>query len=311
MQPWSFGADGLRRDASPNDDGAPTSSASPARAQVTPPVRPRRAGVLGAVEGDRGCPDRVRCQGGRARRAPRRVPHLPGQPALRRPGRLHPAPDPRAGRARPQRRGVRRAAVARARRGRGVHARPRARPVPRPRPLPDPRATRVHLARRRRRVRDDAERRGSASRSRSRGGSGQAPAARRGEFDIVHDNQCLGSGILELHRAGLAAARDAPPPDHRRPLDRARPRRDAPGSASRRGGGSGSCACRCAWRASCPPCSRSRRTRASTSTRQMRVAARAAHRRAGGRRPRGLPPRRTRREAPRPAHGHLVVATCP
>ncbi len=26
--------------------------------------------------------------------------------------------------------------------------------------------------------------------------------ARRGEFDIVHDNQCLGSGILELHRRG-------------------------------------------------------------------------------------------------------------
>ncbi len=26
--------------------------------------------------------------------------------------------------------------------------------------------------------------------------------SRRGEFDIVHDNQCLGSGILELHRRG-------------------------------------------------------------------------------------------------------------
>ena len=71
----------------------------------------------------------------------------------------------------------------------------------------------------------DAAPAGSASRSRTPGGSAKVLAARRGDFDIVHDNQCLGSGILELHRDGLAAARDAAPPDHRRPLDRARPRR--------------------------------------------------------------------------------------
>ena len=49
---------------------------------------------------------------------------------------------------------------------------------------------------------------------------------RRGDFDIIHDNQCMGPGVLRLHRRGLAPARDAAPSDHRRPLDRARPRRD-------------------------------------------------------------------------------------
>ena len=57
-------------------------------------------------------------------------------------------------------------------------------------------------------------------------------------------------------RAGarrVAAARDAAPPHHRRPLDRARPRRRPSGSATPRGAGSASCACRCASRGACRP----------------------------------------------------------
>ena len=46
---------------------------------------------------------------------------------------------------------------------------------------------------------------------------------RRDEFDLVHDNQCLGTGLLGLLRRRLAVRAHAAPPDHRRP--RPRPRR--------------------------------------------------------------------------------------
>ena len=41
------------------------------------------------------------------------------------------------------------------------------------------------------------------------------------DFDLVHDNQCLGYGLLAIDRAA-ARARHDPPPDHRRPAPRDR-----------------------------------------------------------------------------------------
>ena len=49
--------------------------------------------------------------------------------------------------------------------------------------------------------------------------------ARRDEFDIVHDDQCMGWGILRLYEARLAAARDSSSPHYRGPLHCPRPRR--------------------------------------------------------------------------------------
>ena len=49
-----------------------------------------------------------------------------------------------------------------------------------------------------------------------RGPADSWPSA-RGDFDIVHDNQCLGSGLLGHDGRRLAAAHDAAPPHHRRP----------------------------------------------------------------------------------------------
>ena len=44
---------------------------------------------------------------------------------------------------------------------------------------------------------------------------------RRADFDLVHDNQCLGTGLLDMMRdRRLAGRRDAAPPDHRRPRPR-------------------------------------------------------------------------------------------
>ena len=73
-----------------------------------------------------------------ARLPAHRLPRLPGQSALRRPGRLHAPPDARAGRARPRGDGVLRPALPGARRGRRARAGPEPRPLPRARPVPGP-----------------------------------------------------------------------------------------------------------------------------------------------------------------------------
>ena len=54
----------------------------------------------------------------------------------------------------------------------------------------------------------------------------QALNGRRDDFDLVHDNQSLGYGLLAIERARPAGDRHHPPPDHRRPAagDRARAR---------------------------------------------------------------------------------------
>ena len=42
------------------------------------------------------------------------------------------------------------------------------------------------------------------------------------DFDVVHDNQVLGYGILDIGEAGPAGGHHDPPPDHRRPPHRPR-----------------------------------------------------------------------------------------
>ncbi len=48
-------------------------------------------------------------------------------------------------------------------------------------------------------------------------------AERADEFDIAHDNQVLGYGMLDIEKLGPAADHDAAPPDHLRPTDRPEP----------------------------------------------------------------------------------------
>ena len=45
---------------------------------------------------------------------------------------------------------------------------------------------------------------------------------RRDEFDLVHDNQCLGTRAARVHPRRLAVRQHAAPPDHRRPRSRSR-----------------------------------------------------------------------------------------
>ena len=45
-------------------------------------------------------------------------------------------------------------------------------------------------------------------------------AERRADFDVVHDNQCLGSGLLNDRRTRPAGGGDCAPPDHPRPHPR-------------------------------------------------------------------------------------------
>jgi hypothetical protein len=87
-----------------------------------------------------------------ALRAPRRLPHVPGQPSLRGPGGVHPPSDPGGGGPRPLGHGVRRSALSRSRPRRGVRPRAQPRPLPGPGPLPGPKARGVRLRRRRARV---------------------------------------------------------------------------------------------------------------------------------------------------------------
>ncbi len=45
-------------------------------------------------------------------------------------------------------------------------------------------------------------------------------AERLGDFDVVHDNQCLGTGLLQDRRAGSAGGGDRAPSDHPGPRAR-------------------------------------------------------------------------------------------
>ena len=54
----------------------------------------------------------------------------------------------------------------------------------------------------------------------------RARSDRRADFDLVHDNQCLGTGLLGFVRRRLAVRRHAAPPDHRRPRPRPRARHE-------------------------------------------------------------------------------------
>ncbi len=189
----------------------------------------------------------------RAGRPARRLPHLPGQPPLRRPGRLHPPPDPRAGGAGPLGRGPLRPAVARGGRRGGLHPGSRPRPLPRARPLPGPAPPGVLTT-----AIDALEFAVMCT-----AGFGEPwayslrarrlLAARRDEFDLVHDNQCLGSGMLGMVARRVAAAHHPAPPDHRRPPAGPRPRHQPLAEVHHRGGGSASCACRSGWPGGCRP----------------------------------------------------------
>ncbi len=112
---------------------------------------------------------------------------------------------------------------------------------------------------------------------------------RRDEFDLVHDNQCLGRGLLGFVRDGwpfvntlhhpitvdrdldLAAAIVAVAPAHPAPLVRLL------------------AACRWTWRASCRVTSRCRENSKKDIVAQMGVASRHAAHRAGRRRPEAVP----------------------
>ena len=69
-------------------------------------------------------------------------------------------------------------------------------------------------------------------------------------WDVVHDNQCLGHRDGEDGRAA-AAARDRPPPDHRRQEARAGRDRATRGGSSRSAAGTRSSGCRSACSSSC------------------------------------------------------------
>ena len=88
---------------------------------------------------------------------------------------------------------------------------------------------------------------------------------RAGEFDLVHDNQCLGYGILQLEKQH-PDDRHAAPPDHQGPPagDGATPRTGA--SAGRSAAGTRSSRCRAGSPRGCRASSSSARTRSTTST---------------------------------------------
>ena len=159
-------------------------------------------------------------------------PHLPGNPRCGGQGVYTRHLTRELVEPRPLRRGLRGAAVAELDERRRLHPGARPRPVSGPGPVPQSPLPR-----------SSARRRTPSSSARcSAAGFGEPLAfsrrivkileARRGEFDIVHDNQCLGSGILELHRRGWPLLETLHHPDHRRPFDRPRPRRVPRGSGS-------------------------------------------------------------------------------
>ena len=93
---------------------------------------------------------------------------------------------------------------------------------------------------------------GSPSRTRSACGSAGCSRDRRADFDLVHDNQCLGSGLLGMMDDGwpvLATLHHPITVDRDLDLAHATERR---GGASRCAAGTGSSACRCRSRAQLP-----------------------------------------------------------
>ena len=105
-----------------------------------------------------------------------------------------------------------------------------------PDPFRVPEAPRVPRPDRRRGVRSPCARPASRSRRRSARGSPGCCADRVDDFDIVHDNQVLGYGMLDIEKHRAAADHHAAPPDHLRPPDRPRqtPRPVAPKLTLRR-----------------------------------------------------------------------------
>ena len=80
-----------------------------------------------------------------------------------------------------------------------------------------------------------------ASPSRAPSASAGRPAAleRLADFDVVHDNQTLGYGMLDIERAA-SAGDDHPPPDHLRPQGGPRRGQGHPQAAGRCAGGTAS-----------------------------------------------------------------------
>ena len=125
-----------------------------------------------------------------------------GNPRCGGPGRVHPSPDPRTGRARTFGRGVRRGALARARSRSRLHP---GRPASTSTVIPTRSACRILGSSR-------AGRTGSEFGVMCTAGFGeplaysrrarQILADRRGDFDVVHDNQCLGTGMLGMVEDG-------------------------------------------------------------------------------------------------------------
>ena len=94
--------------------------------------------------------------------------------------------------------GLRRPAVAGGGRGRRLHPGPQPRPLPRAGPLPDPPAPRVPHRPSTPWSSASCARPASPSRGPSACGPAEILAGRRDDFDLVHDNQCLGDGILGM-----------------------------------------------------------------------------------------------------------------
>ncbi len=155
-----------------------------------------------ALSGQISVPGRVAARAPRARRAAHRLPHLSGQPALRRPGRLHPPPHPGAGGARATRsrcspgqpwpeldEGVGFTPVP----GLDLYRDPDPFRVPHPREFHDrPAWTEFGIML----TAGFGEPLAFSQRVRT------VLAGRRDEFDLVHDNQCLGTGMLGLIEDG-------------------------------------------------------------------------------------------------------------
>ena len=246
--------------------GSPPCSAWPVRPprEESPAVLGRDQGLMGPEQADRGPPGRA---GGAARpgRPPDRLPHLPGQPALRGPGRLHPPPHPGAGGARPLGRGLRRPALARARRGGRVHPGARAStstatPTRSGCPTPGSSTDRAALIEFARHV-VGRVRRAPRVLPADPHGAGR-PAGR-----VRHRPRQPVPRLRDARASSRTVGRCSPRCTTRSPSTASWPSTTppTPGSASRPGGGSGSCGCRCGWPAGCRRSSRCRSRRAATS----------------------------------------------
>ena len=142
----------------------------------------------------------------------------------------------------PQRRGVLRPALPRARRGRRADQGAEPRPLPRAGPVPGPEARGVPRPDRRRGVPHHVH--GRVPRAEDVQPPGRAAArGALGDFDVVHDNQVLGYGMLDIEKLGLPLVTTIHHPitfDRRIDLGRGRPG----ARSSRCAAGTASCGCR-------------------------------------------------------------------